>query len=379
MIYTTSEAMRSIAAAIREGKGRAGMSAAYLRWKADEAAARRTECLTDFVSPAVSGNNHDFFSEGPYWWPNPKNPGGPYIRRDGEVNPDRFEDHDRVLGRICGDALILTLAAYHLDERHYAETALEKIHAFFVNPETKMNPHLDYAQAIRGVCSGRGIGIIDATCLHQLIFAVDLLGEMGIDNETTAGVRQWIREMYVWLRTSKNGLDEKHHGNNHSIWYTSLTMAMARLINDEEGFASDCEYFAELTAKQLTDEGAYRDETTRTNSFTYCCFSITAAAAICEIAHFAGVDLWNRDFGEGKSMSAAIRWIAPFFVSPYKWQFQQINGAVGDAPAAMLAASVRLSDEEGVAAAKRAMRARSSYDPYRYMGPVGPTEFYFAK
>ena len=161
MIYTTSEAMRSIAASIREGKGRAGMSAAYLRWKADEAADRRTECLTDFVSPAVSGNNHDFFSEGPYWWPDPKNPGGPYIRRDGEVNPDRFEDHDRILGRICGDALMLTLAAYHLDERHYADTALEKIHAFFVNPETKMNPHLDYAQAIRGVCSGRGIGIID--------------------------------------------------------------------------------------------------------------------------------------------------------------------------------------------------------------------------
>ena len=78
-------------------------------------------------------------------------------------------------------------------------------------------------------------------------------------------------------------------------------------------------------------------------------------------------------------MSAAIRWIAPFFVSPYKWQFQQINGMVGDAPAAMLAASVRLSDEEGIAAAKRAMRARSSYDPYRYISPVGPTEFYFAK
>ena len=379
MIYTTSEAMRSIAATIREGKGRAGMSAAYLRWKAAEAAARRTECLTDFVSPAVSGNNHDFFSEGPYWWPDPKNPGGPYIRRDGEFNPGRFEEHYRVLHVVCQDAQILTLAGYHLDNPAYIDAALAKMHAFFVAPETRMNPHFEYAQAIRGVCNGRGIGIIDAKCLHQVIFALDLLREMKVENETTAGMLAWCADMYHWLRTSKNGIDEKYHGNNHSIWYAALTMALARLLEDEEGFVSDCEYFAEMMDKQLTEEGAFRDETTRTNAFTYCCFNLSGAASICEIAHFAGVDLWNRDFGGGKSMSATIRWIAPFFVSPYKWQFQQINGMVGDAPAAMLAASVRLSDEEGVAAAKRAMRARSSYDPYRYMGPVGPTEFYFAK
>ena len=36
-----------------------------------------------------SGDKHDYLSMGPYWWPDPSKPNGlPYIRRDGEVNPE---------------------------------------------------------------------------------------------------------------------------------------------------------------------------------------------------------------------------------------------------------------------------------------------------
>jgi hypothetical protein len=48
---------------------------------------------------------HDFFSEGPYWWPDPDNPGGPYIRRDGEVNPDRIVENDKHLDDL-GEAVL---------------------------------------------------------------------------------------------------------------------------------------------------------------------------------------------------------------------------------------------------------------------------------
>ncbi len=43
--------------------------------------------ITASQSPRSAGGLHDFFSEGDYWWPDPKNPGGPYIRRDGFSNP----------------------------------------------------------------------------------------------------------------------------------------------------------------------------------------------------------------------------------------------------------------------------------------------------
>src|SRR2546423_15021505 len=43
--------------------------------------------VTAFPAPRSTGGVHDFYSEGDYWWPDPQNPQGPYIRRDGETNP----------------------------------------------------------------------------------------------------------------------------------------------------------------------------------------------------------------------------------------------------------------------------------------------------
>ena len=49
--------------------------------------------ITALSSPRSQGGKHDYFSEGDYWWPDPKIPAGPYIRRDGYSNPANFNDH----------------------------------------------------------------------------------------------------------------------------------------------------------------------------------------------------------------------------------------------------------------------------------------------
>ncbi len=46
-----------------------------------------------------SGNKHDYMSQGPYWWPDPSKPDGkPYIRKDGQRNPEinGITDHDQL-------------------------------------------------------------------------------------------------------------------------------------------------------------------------------------------------------------------------------------------------------------------------------------------
>mgnify|MGYP003331387867 CR=1 FL=1 len=42
--------------------------------------------VTADVCERSEGDRHDFYSEGDYWWPDPENPGGRYIGRDGETN-----------------------------------------------------------------------------------------------------------------------------------------------------------------------------------------------------------------------------------------------------------------------------------------------------
>ena len=111
-----------------------------------------------------AGGKHDFYSEGDYWWPNPEDPDGPYIRRDGETNPENFIDHRLAMIRLSDIIGTLTSAYLLTEDETYAAHAVTHLKAWFVNAETRMNPNLLYGQAIKGRHTGRSIGIID-TCL----------------------------------------------------------------------------------------------------------------------------------------------------------------------------------------------------------------------
>src|SRR5215213_9549463 len=66
--------------------------------------------VTAHSSPRSAGGKHDFFSEGDYWWPDPKNPNGPYIQRDGMSNPDNFVEHRHAMVRMSIQVATLTSA-----------------------------------------------------------------------------------------------------------------------------------------------------------------------------------------------------------------------------------------------------------------------------
>src|SRR5215472_5964182 len=117
--------------------------------------------ITAAQSPRSAGGLHDYSSEGDYWWPDPKNPGGPYIQRDGMSNPDNFNDHRRCLMRLSVQVPALAAAWKITGDARYAERAGDHLRAWFIDERTRINPHLKYAQAIHGVATGRGTGIID--------------------------------------------------------------------------------------------------------------------------------------------------------------------------------------------------------------------------
>src|SRR5437762_11027068 len=117
--------------------------------------------ITASHSSRSAGGVHDFFSEGDYWWPDPQNPGGPYIQRDGLSNPDNFVEHRRALMRLSVQIPALAAAWKLTREKRYATQAVSHLRAWFIDERTRMNPNLQYAQAIHGRTTGRGTGIID--------------------------------------------------------------------------------------------------------------------------------------------------------------------------------------------------------------------------
>ncbi|HWC20120.1 MAG TPA: alginate lyase family protein, partial [Terriglobales bacterium] len=149
--------------------------------------------LTNFSSPRSAGGKHDYFSEADYWWPDPKDPKGPYVQRDGMSNPDNFTGHRHALIRMAVQVSALAAAWVLTRERRYADHAVEHLRAWFLNPKTLMNPTLQYAQAIHGRTTGRGTGIIDTIHLVEVVRSITFLADSrALKLTDLEGLRKWF-------------------------------------------------------------------------------------------------------------------------------------------------------------------------------------------
>ena len=281
--------------------------------------------VTHHKSPALSGDIHDYFSEGPYWWPDPSNPDGPYIRRDGEFNPDRFNHHANDLRSMAEAVAVLCQAGTYLENRKYFQKAASLIGVWFLDEKTRMNPNLNYAQAIRGICAGRGIGIIDTAFLLAVINGANLMDYAGEFNNELRELKSWFAEYSLWLQTSKNGLEEKEHPNNHSNWWNTQVAAFCAFSGNNETLEYCFDrFFNYVLPTQTGADGSFTDEISRTRSYHYEIYNLDASALICEIAHHRGVDLWNAAHSDGRGMKKSIEFFKPYYENPFLWKHEQI-------------------------------------------------------
>src|SRR5258706_10344253 len=187
----------------------AAFERARVRAAADRDLAEAPRTITAATSPRSAGGPHDFFSEGDYWWPDPKNPDGPYIQRDGMTNPENFVAHRQLLLSFVRNFGYLAGAYKVTHEERYAAAAVKHLHAWFVDPETRMNPNLLYSQAIKGRFTGRGIGVIDTVHLAEVALGVEALrGSKTLTAAEEKDIAGWFRDYHHWLRTHDYGVTE---------------------------------------------------------------------------------------------------------------------------------------------------------------------------
>lgn len=282
--------------------------------------------VTFSESRAKSGDPHDYYSEAPYWWPDPNNPGGRFIRRDGEFYPDRMINHMLDMKAMVDDVYILTVAAYFFDRADFAKRADKLLRTWFLDEETKMNPNLNHAQAIFGVSDGRGIGIIDTVKLIPLISAMDYFTEIPGTADTVNGLKAWFSDYLTWLDTSKNGIDEREYFNNHGNWWNSQAAAYAVFTGNDKmrDFCFD-RLINKIIPEQTGTDGSFTDELTRTRSYTYTLYNLEACSVTAEVAHNCGVDLWNKPCKDGKSIAKSLDFMLEHYKNPTLWTHEQIG------------------------------------------------------
>jgi hypothetical protein len=311
--------------------GDAATTAAYrqLMAEADKALALGPFTVMHKQTMPPGNNKHDYMSVGPYWWPDPSKPDGlPYIRRDGEVNPERYKNPDNdELKKMQEATTQLAYAYYFSRNEKYAAQAATFIRTWFLDEATRMNPNLNYGQAIPGITQGRGIGIIDTHQLPYLIDAVGLLaGSAAWSKTDQQGLEKWFGDYLAWLRQSPLGIDEADEHNNHGTWY-DVQLASFALFSGNKNLAKKVleEVKAKRIATQIKADGSQPHELARTLSFNYCVMNLQAFFDLASMGRHVGVDLWHYTAADGKGIRPAIDWFLPFIQDRRKWSHQQIK------------------------------------------------------
>ena len=279
-----------------------------------------------------SGDKHDYMSVGPYWWPDPSKPDGlPYIRRDGEVNPEyESADFDNVAFGELDDAVSTLALAYYLSDREeFANHAARLLRAWFLDEATRMNPNLEFGQAIPGRVVGRGIGIIETRDLIDVVNAIELITpSKAWTRADQAGMIAWCQAYLRWLRDSPHGKDEDNTSNNHATWYDAQVARLAIFTGDQGLARSVLENVkTRRIPRQIEPDGSQPLELARTKSFSYSVMNLKGMFELARMADQFGVDLWNYESPDHRSIKKALDYLTPYADPEKQWLHTQIAPA----------------------------------------------------
>jgi len=293
--------------------------------EADWAMQQQPVTVTASYCERSAGGIHDFYSEGDYWWPDPEKPDGPYIRKDGETNPDNFVDHRLAMIRLSKVVGSLASAYLITEDEKYADHAFTHIRAWFVDSTTMMNPNLLYAQAIKGITTGRGIGIIDTIHLMEVAQGIIRMQHASsVDSAELEAVKKWFSAYLRWLTTHKNGIDEMNAKNNHGTCWVMQVASFAKLTGDSE-LLDLCRtrYKNILLPDQMAEDGSFPKEIDRTKPYGYSLFNLDAMATICQILSTPEDNLWDYTTMKGQNIRKGVDFMYPYIKDKSKWPYSQ--------------------------------------------------------
>lgn len=278
--------------------------------------------ITAFPAPHGPGGLHDFYSQADYFWPNPNNPTGPYINRDGQSNPANFDEHRRVMVALSIRMPALTAAWLLTGDKQFARRACDHLRAWFVTPATRMNPNLLYAQAIQGVNTGRSIGIIDTLHLVEVARAASFLEPNQWGPHDRAAVRDWFSSYLDWLTTSDHGHQERDTKNNHATCWALQAAEFARLTGNTAMREDVYRRYREiLLPSQMAPDGSFPKELTRTKPYSYSIFNFDVMTGLCQSLKELTPDPLTFTLPDGRGVCRGADFIYPYLKNKSAWKW----------------------------------------------------------
>lgn len=268
-----------------------------------------------------SGSKHDYVSMGRYWWPNPDTPDGlPYIRKDGQSNPEIYELDRERMGKMMKAVSQLSLMYYYSEDEKYAAKATDLLRVWFLNEETKMNPDMQFGQYVPGQNDekGRKEGIIDTYEMVEMLTGVGYLEKSNsFTKADKKGLQKWFGHYLDWILTSELGIAERNTVNNHAIAYDAQVVAYAQFIGRKalEKKTLD-EFLSQRIFTQVKPDGSQPRELARETGFGYSVFNINHMLDMCMLAGKKGAGIFKESSTEKSSIRGAISYMSQYLGQP---------------------------------------------------------------
>ncbi|MCL2833331.1 MAG: alginate lyase family protein [Treponema sp.] len=293
--------------------------------RADSALTAKPRHITDSIAAGSAGGIHEFYSQADYAWPNPDTADGlPFVNRDGQSYPGAFFDHRKAMRSMRTNVSNFTAAYLLTKDKKYSQAACVWLKEFFLDDATYMEPSLLYSQAVSGVCTGRGIGIIDTLHLIDIPAAADHLYEAGVmEKSIYEGLQSWFAKYLNWMCTHKYGVDELNHPNNHSVCAHVQAAAFARFTGNSGVLKMCADHYKNiLLPNQMADDGSFPLELARTKPYGYSIFVLDNMATLCFMLSTEHDNLWEFTLADGRSIGRGLDFLYPFLIDksgfPYK-------------------------------------------------------------
>lgn len=298
--------------------------------EADKNLKLKIATVVDKTKIAPSGDKHDYISCGPYWWPDPKNPNGPYIRRDGERNTEVLTQDKINLASMTKGIVNLSLAYYFTSDEKYARKAIENLRIWFLNPDTRMNPNLNYGQTIFGYFDGkgRGAGLIETYSFVDMLDGVELLKKSSAFKKADrAALNKWFDQYLNWMLTSDIGNQEYNAKNNHGTAFEVQATRIALFLGKNEIARKFIKEFpARRIFTQIEPDGSQPLELVRTKALHYSTFNLTHLLDMCRIAKSLNIDLYNEKSDDGRCITKAFEFLSQYAGQPQsRFPYKQIE------------------------------------------------------
>ncbi|MCI6550580.1 MAG: alginate lyase family protein [Prevotella sp.] len=276
-----------------------------------------------------SNDKRDYVSLSRYWWPDSmKQDGLPYVRRDGQVNPEIDDYTDIAYGDKMGHAVELLSTLYYITgNESYAQHCARYLRTWFTDRKTGMNPNMVFAQFIPGRTTLRGTGLLDgrrfarALCFSQLIES-----SAAWTPSDRQALKAWARAYCYWYENSTQGQLEHRAKNNHGLWYDVTHLMLLSYLDEREAAARVIKGdIMDKLDSQIAADGSLPEELARTLSLHYSTFVMESLTTGNYIARQLGMSIWTMRTKSGKTAAQCLDFLYPYYLNPTSWPHRQIR------------------------------------------------------